>query len=48
MKNIKKNIPIITEENEKEYWIEYKKNFIASNKRGFCCQIRQFGKLRRS
>ena len=26
---------IITNENEKEYWIEYKKNFISANKRGF-------------
>lgn len=35
MKNIKKNIPIITEENEKEYWIEYKKTLSTQIKASF-------------
>lgn len=35
MKNIKKNIPTITEENEKEYWIEYKQTLSLQIREAF-------------
>ena len=35
MKNIKNNIPIITEENEKEYWIEYKQTLSLQIREAF-------------
>ena len=35
MKNIKKNISTITDENEKEYWIEYKKTLSLQIREAF-------------
>ena len=35
MKSIKKNVPTITDENEKEYWIEYKKTLSLQIREAF-------------